>query len=77
MPMSALPMFLTLTVDGLAAVLRCQPEKVYRLAARGEFPPTRSKAGACSTRRRSCAGSTRSLWGKEIRFGLAARVVVV
>ena len=34
--MSALPMFIT--VDELAAVLRCQPEKVYRLAARGELP---------------------------------------
>lgn len=27
-----------ITVDELAAVLRCQPEKVYRLAARGELP---------------------------------------
>jgi excisionase family DNA binding protein len=27
-----------LTVDELASVLRCQPEKVYRLAARGELP---------------------------------------
>jgi excisionase family DNA binding protein len=36
MPMSGLPMFLT--VDELAGVLRCQPEKVYRLAARGELP---------------------------------------
>ena len=34
--MSALPTFLT--VDELASVLRCQPEKVYRLAARGELP---------------------------------------
>ena len=34
--MSALPTFLT--VDELAAILRCQPEKVYRLAARGELP---------------------------------------
>ena len=33
---SVLPTFLT--VDELAAVLRCQPEKVYRLAARGELP---------------------------------------
>jgi excisionase family DNA binding protein len=32
----ALPTFLT--VDELAAVLRCQPEKVYRLAARRELP---------------------------------------
>ncbi len=32
----SLPAFLT--VDELAAVLRCQPEKVYRLAARGELP---------------------------------------
>lgn len=31
-----LPTFLT--VDELASVLRCQPEKVYRLAARGELP---------------------------------------
>jgi excisionase family DNA binding protein len=31
-----LPTFLT--VDELAGVLRCQPEKVYRLAARGELP---------------------------------------
>ncbi len=34
--MKTLPTFLT--VDELAAVLRCQPEKVYRLAARGELP---------------------------------------
>jgi excisionase family DNA binding protein len=34
--LSALPTFLT--VDELASVLRCQPEKVYRLAARGELP---------------------------------------
>jgi excisionase family DNA binding protein len=34
--MNRLPLFLT--VDELAAVLRCQPEKVYRLAARGELP---------------------------------------
>ncbi len=32
----SLPAFLT--VDELAAVLRCQPEKVYRLAARGGLP---------------------------------------
>jgi excisionase family DNA binding protein len=31
-----LPTFLT--VDELATVLRCQPEKVYRLAARGDLP---------------------------------------
>jgi excisionase family DNA binding protein len=31
-----LPAFIT--VDELAVVLRCQPEKVYRLAARGELP---------------------------------------
>lgn len=31
-----LPTFLT--ADELASVLRCQPEKVYRLAARGELP---------------------------------------
>lgn len=34
--MTALPTFLT--ADELADVLRCQPEKVYRLAARGELP---------------------------------------
>jgi len=33
---ASLPTFLT--VDELAAVLRCQPEKVYRLAARRELP---------------------------------------
>jgi excisionase family DNA binding protein len=32
----SLPAFLT--VDELAGVLRCQPEKVYRLAARGQLP---------------------------------------
>ena len=31
-----LPTFLT--ADELAPLLRCQPEKVYRLAARGELP---------------------------------------
>ena len=36
MATTSLPTFLT--VDELAAVLRCQPEKVYRLAARGELP---------------------------------------
>ena len=34
--MTGLPSFLT--VDELADLLRCQPEKVYRLAARGELP---------------------------------------
>jgi excisionase family DNA binding protein len=34
--METLPTFLT--VDELAAVFRCQPEKIYRLAARGELP---------------------------------------
>jgi excisionase family DNA binding protein len=33
---ASLPTFLT--VDELAVILRCQPEKVYRLAARGELP---------------------------------------
>ena len=33
---TGLPTFIT--ADELAAVLRCQPEKVYRLAARGELP---------------------------------------
>ena len=33
---TSLPTFLT--ADELALVLRCQPEKVYRLAARGELP---------------------------------------
>jgi excisionase family DNA binding protein len=36
MQADALPTFIT--VDELAAVLRCQPEKVYRLAARRELP---------------------------------------
>ena len=35
-PMTTLPTFLT--ADELAAILRCQPEKVYRLAAHGELP---------------------------------------
>jgi excisionase family DNA binding protein len=34
--LGSLPAFLT--VDELAGILRCQPEKVYRLAARGELP---------------------------------------
>ena len=34
--MTVLPTFLT--ADELAVVLRCQPEKVYRLAARHELP---------------------------------------
>lgn len=34
--MTTLPTFLT--ADELALILRCQPEKVYRLAARGELP---------------------------------------
>jgi excisionase family DNA binding protein len=33
--MSTLPTLIT--VDELATVLRCQPEKVYRLAAHGEL----------------------------------------
>ncbi len=36
MRVDALPILIT--VDELAAVLRCQPEKVYRLAARGKLP---------------------------------------
>jgi excisionase family DNA binding protein len=36
MTMADLPSFLT--ADELAAMLRCQPEKVYRLAARRELP---------------------------------------
>jgi excisionase family DNA binding protein len=32
---AGLPSFLT--VDEVAAVFRCQPEKIYRLAARGEL----------------------------------------
>lgn len=34
--MATMPTFLT--ADELAAILRCQPEKVYRLAARGGLP---------------------------------------
>src|SRR5712691_10554621 len=36
--MGADPLPTFLTVDELAVVLRCQPEKVYRLAAGGELP---------------------------------------
>ena len=32
----SLPAFLT--VEEAAAILRCKPEKIYRLAARGEIP---------------------------------------
>ena len=34
--MTTLPTFLT--ADELAAILRCQPEKVYRLASHGALP---------------------------------------
>ena len=34
--MATMPTFLT--ADELAVILRCQPEKVYRLAAHGELP---------------------------------------
>lgn len=40
---AALPAFLT--VDELAAILRCQPEKVYRLAARGAIPSYKVEGG--------------------------------
>jgi excisionase family DNA binding protein len=33
---NGLPRFLT--VDEVAGILRCQPEKIYRLAARGVLP---------------------------------------
>ena len=37
-PLWRAPLPTFLTADELAALLRCQPEKVYRLAARGELP---------------------------------------
>ena len=37
-PMAADLLPTLLTVDELAAVLRCQPEKVYRLAAAHQLP---------------------------------------
>ena len=52
---SVLPTFLT--ADELAVVLRCKPEKVYRLAASGELPSYKVEGRRLSSRARSPAGS--------------------
>ena len=55
--MTTLPTFLT--VDELAAILRCQPEKVYRLAARGELPSYKVEGRRLFDRRRSLRDGSR------------------
>ena len=67
--MGWLPMFLT--VDELAAVLRCQPEKVYRLAARGELPSYKVEGRRLFDQDEVARGSTRQRDGP--RFGNGAR----
>ena len=46
-----------ITVDELAAVLRCQPEKVYRLAAAHELPSYKIQGRRLFDETRSYAGS--------------------
>lgn len=62
--MSALPTLIT--VDELADVLRCQPEKVYRLAARGELPSYKVEG------RRLFNQDEIARWLEEQRDGLAS-----
>lgn len=62
--MSVLPTFLT--VDELASVLRCQPEKVYRLAARGELPSYKVEG------RRLFNESEVARWLERRRVGVAS-----
>lgn len=62
--MSTLPTFLT--VDELASVLRCQPEKVYRLAARGELPSYKVEG------RRLFNESEVVRWLEQRRVGIAS-----
>jgi excisionase family DNA binding protein len=61
---NALPTFLT--VDELACVLRCQPEKVYRLAARGELPSYKVEG------RRLFNESEVARWLEQCRVGLGS-----
>jgi excisionase family DNA binding protein len=62
--MSALPTLIT--VDELAAVLRCQPEKVYRLAARGELPSYKVEG------RRLFSEAEVAQWLDQRRVGVAS-----
>jgi excisionase family DNA binding protein len=62
--MSALPTLIT--VDELAAVLRCQPEKVYRLAARGELPSYKVEG------RRLFSEGEVAQWLEQRRVGVAS-----
>ena len=62
--MSGLPTFIT--VDELADVLRCQPEKVYRLAARGDLPSYKVEG------RRLFNQDEIARWLDEQRDGLAS-----
>jgi excisionase family DNA binding protein len=61
---AVLPTFLT--VDELAAILRCQPEKVYRLAARGELPSYKVEG------RRLFSESEVATWLQERRVGVGS-----
>jgi excisionase family DNA binding protein len=59
-----LPTFLT--VGELAAVLRCQPEKVYRLAARHELPSYKVEG------RRLFNEAEVACWLEQRRVGIAS-----
>jgi excisionase family DNA binding protein len=61
---AVLPTFLT--VDELAAILRCQPEKVYRLAVRGELPSYKVEG------RRLFSESEVATWLQERRVGVGS-----
>jgi excisionase family DNA binding protein len=63
---TVLPTFLT--VDELAAVLRCQPEKVYRLAARHELPSYKVEG------RRLFNEAEVARWLEQRRVGVASSV---
>lgn len=58
-----------ITVDELAAVLRCQPEKVYRLAARGELPSYKVEG------RRLFNEIEVARWLEQRRDGLASKAL--
>ena len=61
-----LPTFLT--VDELAEVLRCQPEKVYRLAARHDLPSYKVEG------RRLFNEAEVARWLEQCRVGVASSV---
>ena len=62
----SLPAFLT--VDELAGVLRCQPEKVYRLAARGQLPSYKVEG------RRLFAEADVVRWLEDQRAGVGSKL---